>query len=71
MKKRPLKKLLHVGKYVAEVEVELLEDKDGWSPYISVNDAKKLDKVRKALKDNDLKTASQLSRIFTLTPIAM
>ena len=36
-------KLIHKGKYVAEVPVELIENEGGWSPYLSLEDAKKLD----------------------------
>jgi len=42
MKKRPRTKLIHEGQYVAEVEVELIEAEDGWSPYLSVEDARKI-----------------------------
>ena len=38
------------GKYVAEVKVTLLENEEGWSPYLSLDDALKLDAVREALK---------------------
>ena len=31
---------------MAEVEVELLEDDTGWSPYLSVEDAYKLDDIK-------------------------
>ena len=37
-------KLIHKGKYVAEVPVELIEDEGGWSPYLSLEDAKKLER---------------------------
>jgi len=37
----------------AEVDVELLEDETGWSPYISLEDAYKLDDVRDALRRRD------------------
>ena len=36
MKKRHHRKLVHVGKYVAEVDVELVETDVGWSPYLSL-----------------------------------
>src|SRR4051812_18270750 len=36
-------KLIHEGKYAAEVPVELIEDEAGWSPYLSLDDARKLD----------------------------
>ena len=71
MTTKPHKKLIHEGKYVAEVEVELIYSETGWSPYISLDDAYKLDDVRNALRQGDLKTASTLVRLFTLTPVAV
>ena len=42
----------------------------GWTPYISVDDAYKLDDVRDALRAGDVKLASQLaSRVYRLTPV--
>jgi hypothetical protein len=35
-------KIVHEGKYAAEIPVELIEDSGGWSPYLSVLDAAKL-----------------------------
>jgi len=64
-------KLIHEGKYIAEVGVELLEDDNGWSPYISAEEANKLDMIRDALKHGDIKKASQSARFFSLTPIAV
>jgi len=63
------KKLVHEGKYA--VEVELIEDENGWGPYLSVTDAQKLDNVRDALRRGDIKSAARLSRVFSLTPIAV
>lgn len=65
------KKLVHEGKYAAEVEVDLINDENGWGPYLSVADAQKLDHVREALRRGDIKSASQLARVFSLTPIAV
>ena len=70
MKKRRRKKLVHEGKYVAEVDVELIDMNQGWSPYLSLDDAYKLDDIRNALRRGDVKSAARLARIFTLTPIA-
>lgn len=69
MSKRLHTKLIHEGEYAAEVEVELIETEEGWSPYLSLADAQKLDAVRKALRRGDLKQASQLARVFQLTPV--
>jgi len=71
MKKRRHIKLVHEGQYVAQVEVELIETDDGWSPYLSLEDAYKLDDVRDALRRGDLKSAMRLSRVFNLTPVVV
>lgn len=63
-------KLVQVGKYVAEVDVELLINEDEWSPYLSLKDAYKLDDVREALEQGNLSIATKLARVFTLTPVA-
>ncbi len=55
-------KLVQEGKYVAEVDVELIEAVEGWSPYLSVEDAYKLDDVREALRRGDVKSAGRLAR---------
>ncbi len=69
MSKRRHTKLIHEGQYAAEVEVTLIETEEGWSPSLSLADAQKLDAVRKALHRGDLTQASQLARVFQLTPV--
>ena len=69
--KRKRTKIVHEGSYVAEVDVELLEDPDGWSPYLSLEDAYRLDEVREALRRGDVKTAANHSRVFSLTPVVV
>ncbi len=63
-------KCVHEGQYVAEVEVELMEDDTGWSPYISVDDAFRLDDVREALRHGDLESAAKYGRIYELHLVA-
>lgn len=63
-------KVVTEGRYAAEVTVRLLYEDDGWSPYLSVEDAIKLDTVRLALRHGDLQTASRLAAVFKLVPIA-
>ena len=70
MELRKKVKCVHEGQYVAEVEVELVEDDTGWSPYISVDDAFKLDDVREALRNGDLKSAAKYGRIYELRQVA-
>jgi hypothetical protein len=54
---------------VAEVKVELIETDNGWSPYLSVEDAQKLDDVQEALRRQDLRSAAKFGRVFRLTPV--
>ena len=70
MNTRQHTKLVREGQYAAEVQIELIETADGWSPYLSPADAHKLDEVREALRRGDIPTASRLARVFTLTPIS-
>jgi len=70
MSKRKRIKLIHEGRYMAEVDVELVEDESGWSPYLSTADATKLDDVREALRRGDLAAASNVARVFELRPVA-
>jgi hypothetical protein len=62
-------KFVREGAYGAEVDVELIDDGNGWSPYLSLDDARKLDAVREALRRADLEAASRLARVFSLTPV--
>lgn len=68
---RKITKLIHVGEYAAEVHVELIYTDDDWSPYLSVEDATKLDDVREALRQKDFKTAQKLGRVYALSPLAV
>ena len=69
MSKKQYTKIVHEGNYVAEVDVDLIYTDEGWSPYLSMEDAYKLDDVREALKQDDLKSASKFGRIYKLTRV--
>ena len=60
MSKKKWTKFVHEGNYVAEVDVELLENPEGWSPYLSLEDAYRLDDVREALRRGDVNTAAKI-----------
>ncbi len=64
-------KLVHEGEYVAEVDAELIHTDEGWSPYLSPDDAYRLDDVRQALRRGDVKSASMLAKVYTLTPVSV
>jgi hypothetical protein len=70
MSKRRYIKMIHEGKYVAEVEVEMIYTDEGWSPYLSLDDAYKLDDIRETIKRGDIKSATKLGKIYTLTPVS-
>lgn len=69
--KRQQTKLVHEGQYVAEVDIELIETDEGWSPYLSLADACRIDDMRDALRRGDLRAAARLGRVYSLTPIAV
>ena len=66
MNKKHLMKLIYEGQYIAEVNIDLIEENTGWSPYLSLEDAQKLDEVRQALRRSDLKSAGRLAHVYTL-----
>jgi hypothetical protein len=63
-------RFVHTDKYAAEVEVELIPDDGAWGPYLSKEDALKLDRVRSALKRGDIAAASREVRVFQLMPLS-
>jgi hypothetical protein len=70
MNAKSSKRLVREGDLAAEVDVTLVEADGGWTPYLSIDDAYKLDDVRDALKAGDVKRASRLaSRVYRLTPV--
>lgn len=71
MRVRKSKKLIMEGRYIAEVDIELIDGEDEWSPHLSLDDAYKLDEVKEALRRGDIPAASLLANIYTLTPVAL
>lgn len=56
--------------YLAEVDVELREyPGKEWSPTLSLEDVRKLERVRKALERGDLKAACTEARVYRIEPI--
>jgi hypothetical protein len=70
MSAKATQRLVREGEFVAEVDVKLVEGEGSWTPYLSLEDAHKLDDVRDALRAGDVKRASQLAnRVYRLTPV--
>ena len=70
MTKKQHTKIVKEGNYLAEVSVELIETGESWSPYLSLEDAQKLDNVREALRTGDVKAAAKNAKVFILKPLA-
>jgi hypothetical protein len=62
-------KLVHEGKYAAEVEINIIDSNEGWSPYLSLEDALKLDDVREALRHGDIETAERSAKVYELSRV--
>lgn len=66
-------RLVEEGRYVAKVPVTLIyeaDDPTNWGPYLSADDALKLDAVRGALKRGDIAAAALHGEVFELTKVA-
>ena len=63
-------RFVHADKYAAEVDIELISDDGAWGPYLSKDDALKLDRVRSALKRGDIAAASREARVYELMPLS-
>ena len=70
MTRRSHVKFIHEGQYVAEIKVDLIVSDDSWSPFLSLEDAYKLDDARAALRRGDIEAASHFGKIYTLKPLA-
>ena len=71
MHSRQHTKMIHEGKYIAEVEITLINTTDDdWAPYLSLEDALKIDSIRESLRNNDIKTAKETAKIYLLSEVA-
>lgn len=60
-------RLIREGNYIAEVSVDLIPDDGAWGPYLSHEDARKLSRVRRALRVRDIAEAKKEATVFELT----
>ena len=70
MKHRKHTKLVHEGKQMAAVEVAIIDSENSWSPYLSLEDTKKLDNVRIFLRNGEIEKAKALAKVYILKPVA-
>jgi hypothetical protein len=62
-------KRLRQGNLMAEVKVTSIPDDDAWGPYLSLDDANKLERVKQALKLGDIEAASKDSTVFEVSQV--
>ena len=72
MHSRKHTKMIHEGKYIAEVEVELINTTDDdWAPYLALDDALKIDAIREALRSGNVAKAKEsANRLYILSEVA-
>lgn len=60
--------LIREGQFAAEVVISLHDDGGEWSPTVTPEDIRKLDRVRAALRSGNLALAEKDAQIFKLVP---
>ena len=70
MRTSPTTEYIHEGRLVAEVDVTLIETDSEWSPYYSIEDVRKMEAAREALRKGDVKAAARIGRVYEMTPVA-
>jgi hypothetical protein len=63
------KRLRH-GSLMAEVKVNVVPDDGAWGPYLSLDDAEKLERVDSALKRGDVNAAAKDAKIYEVSALA-
>jgi len=67
---RKVVRFVHAGKLAAEVTVELIPDDNAWGPYLSTDDALKIERVQEALERGDIASAAKEAKVFELLPVS-
>jgi hypothetical protein len=68
---RKVARMVREGDLVAEVGVGCVDEAGGrWSPYLSLDDANRLDEVREALRKGDVVTLAKYGRAFRMHAVS-
>jgi len=70
MTERKATRLIKEGRFVAEIDVPLIEEEQEWAPYLAAGDVRKLDDVRMALRRGEISKAAKLAHVYELMPVA-
>ncbi len=63
------KRIRH-GNLLAEVLVARISDDNSWGPYVSLEDVRKLERVKSALKRGDAEAAAIDAKVFEVMALA-
>ena len=63
------KRLRH-GNLMAEITVKLAPDDGAWGPYLSLEDAEKIERMDEALKAGDIVAAAKDAKIYEVMAMA-
>ena len=63
--------IVRAGDFLAEVPVAEIPDNGAWGPYLSLDDALKIERVRIALERGNFKEAAHEAQLYELKPLAM
>jgi hypothetical protein len=63
-------KHIHEGRFAADAQVTLHHDGTAWDPTIDGQDVEKLDRMRFALQNGDIKSAANKAKVFELLALA-
>lgn len=66
MANRTQTQLLHVGNYMAKLEIELEDEPEAWGPHVAPEVLERIDTVRAALRQGDIDTASEYAEIYSV-----
>ncbi|MGD0768889.1 MAG: hypothetical protein ABSB42_11950 [Tepidisphaeraceae bacterium] len=50
--------------------MELIESDDAWAPYLSPEEARRLDDIRLSLRRGEVAAVAKIARVFRLTPVS-
>ena len=63
--------IVRTGRFYAEVPVSEIPDNGAWGPYLSLDDAQKIERVRIALQTGKIREAAQEAQVYELKLLAL
>ena len=63
--------IVRAGRFYAEVPVSEIPDNRAWGPYLSLDDALKIERVRIALETGKIREAAREAQVYELKPLVL